>query len=124
MAEPTLYQKLGGRAAIDLAVDMFYERVVADPALSPFFVGIDMARMRDHQRKFLMLAFGGGPGYDGRGLRDAHSGLVSRPGLSDTHFDAVVAHLAEVLRQLGVDAVVIAEVLAVTESVRKEVLGR
>lgn len=124
MAEPTLYQKLGGMAAIDLAVDMFYQRVVADPCLRPFFVGIDMARMREHQKKFLVLAFGGGPGYEGRGLRDAHAGLVTRLGLGDVHFDAVAGHLAEVLAQLGVDGVVVNEVLAVTESVRNEVLGR
>lgn len=124
MAEATLYQKLGGMPAIDLAVDRFYEKVLADERLLHFFTGTDMARMRAHQKKFLVLAFGGGPGYDGRGLRDAHAGLVRSKGLDDTHFDAVVENLAATLVELGVELTLVAEVVAITESVRGEVLGR
>src|SRR5260370_22796825 len=32
----TIYQRIGGEAAISAAVDRFYERVLADPTLSHF----------------------------------------------------------------------------------------
>jgi truncated hemoglobin YjbI len=33
----TLLQQLGGREAIELVVAAFYDRVMKDPALTPFF---------------------------------------------------------------------------------------
>ena len=38
----SLFERLGGEAAIDAAVDVFYEKVLADPSLAPFFDGVDM----------------------------------------------------------------------------------
>lgn len=124
MAEASLYQKLGGMPAVNLAVDKFYDKVLADDRIKHFFVNVNMDRMRDHQKKFLTFAFGGSTGYDGRGMRDAHAALVERMGLNDTHFDAVVENLAAVLTELGVPLALIGEVAAVAESVRSDVLCR
>ena len=56
-------------------------------------------------------------------MRAAHSRLVAR-GLTDEHFDAVVAHLGGTLKELGVADELIGQVAAVAESVRDDVLGR
>ncbi|KAF8063036.1 ATP8B4 [Scenedesmus sp. PABB004] len=55
------HHKLVGGDSISLKkiVDMFYERVLADPGLGPFFEGIDMAKLKRHQVRFMGLAFGG-----------------------------------------------------------------
>jgi len=45
-------------------------------------------------------------------------------GLNDGHFDAVVELLAESLQELGVQAAEIAQVAAIAESVRPDVLNR
>lgn len=37
--ETTLYDAIGGRAALVAAVGVFYRRVLVDPELSPFFPG-------------------------------------------------------------------------------------
>lgn len=124
MAEATLYQKLGGMPAVNLAVDRFYDKVLVDDRIKHFFTGVDMDRMREHQKKFLTFAFGGSPGYDGQGMRAAHARLVDRMGLNDSHFDAVVENLAAVLTDLGVPAPLIGEVATIAESVRGDVLGR
>ncbi len=51
----TLYQRLGGEAAVNAAVDIFYEAIVADAELAPFFEGVDMAKQRRKQvRRELM----------------------------------------------------------------------
>lgn len=55
----TLFEKLGGKAAVDLAVDRFYERVLNDERIKHFFENVDMNRQRGHQKAFLTYAFGG-----------------------------------------------------------------
>lgn len=120
----SLFERLGGAAAVDAAVDGFYDRVMADDRLRPFFAGTDLALQRRHQKMFLSFAFGGAPAYAGRGMRDAHRRLVESMGLADVHFDAVVGHLADTLAQLGVAPALIGEVAQVAESIRDEVLCR
>lgn len=118
----SLYERLGGAAAVNAAVDVFYAKVMADPTLAPFFDGVDMPRQKAMQRAFLTVAFGGPNGYSGRGLRAAHSGSVKR-GLNGTHYDAVVGHLGATLAELGVPKELIVEAAGVANSVRGEVLG-
>ncbi|MCB1888151.1 MAG: group 1 truncated hemoglobin [Rhodocyclaceae bacterium] len=124
MTEGSLFDRLGGSAAIDAAVDTFYRRVQADPRIAHFFTNTDMAQQSAHQKRFLTVAFGGAPAYAGRSLRTAHQGLVDRLGLDDSHFDAVVEQLAATLTEMGVAEPLIGEVAQVAESVRDEVLCR
>lgn len=120
----TLYERLGGAAAIDAAVDIFYDKVLADGRISHFFSNTDMARQRSHQKAFLTYAFGGGPAYSGLGMRAAHQGLVDKLGLNEGHFDAVVENLAATLAGLGVSDALIGEVAAVAVSIKDDVLCR
>ncbi|AKJ28535.1 group I truncated hemoglobin [Caldimonas brevitalea] len=119
----SLYDKLGGEAAVDAAVDRFYDRVLRDERIKHFFEGIDMPRQRQHQKMFLTYAFGGAPAYGGGGLRASHAPLVAR-GLNDTHFDAVIEDLALTLKDMGVADDLVDEVALVAETVRPDVLGR
>jgi len=119
-----LFERLGGEPAIEAAVDAFYAKVLADPRIKHFFAGVDMDRQRRHQKMFLSYAFGGAPGYDGRGMRAAHQRLVDDMGLDDSHFDAVVENLGQTLTELGVAAELIGEVAGIAESIRGDVLGR
>ena len=41
----TLYDKLGGPEALEMAVDLFYEKVLADERLKHFFEGTNMMRL-------------------------------------------------------------------------------
>lgn len=119
----SLYESLGGEAAVDAAVDVFYRKVLADELLAPFFAGVDMEKQAAKQRAFLTVALGGPNKYTGRGMRAAHARAVEA-GLSDVHFDAVVGHLAATLRELGVPDEKIAEAGAIVETTRDQVLGR
>lgn len=123
LRDMSLYEELGGEAAVTVAVDVFYKKVLADERLSRFFAGVDMDRQRDKQRSFLTVALGGPNKYTGRGMRMAHASSVAR-GLSDEHFDAVVSHLAATLRELGVPEAKIAEAGAIVETTRDQVLCR
>ena len=119
----TLYERLGGEAAVQAAVVLFYEKVMADPSLVPFFEGVDFEKQIDKQIAFMTMAFGGPSVYTGRDLRVSHASSVKR-GLGDDHFDRVAELLDESLAELGVDAEARAEVLSVVGGTRDDVLGR
>jgi hemoglobin len=118
-----LYERLGGKAAVEAAVDRFYEKVLKDERIRPFFEGVDMARQRAKQKAFLSFAFGGPAKYSGKNMRDAHAHLLKH-GLNDSHVDAVIENLGATLRELGVAEDLIKEVAAIAESTRNDVLGR
>lgn len=119
----TLFEQLGGDAAVDAAVDIFYKKVLADDRISRFFDGVDMANQARKQKAFLTVAFGGPNNYSGRGMAAAHRKLLEQ-GLDDSHFDAVVEDLGATLKELGVSDDLIGQAAAVAESVRDDVLGR
>ena len=119
----SVYERLGGEKAIDVAVDMFYEKVLADPRINHFFENVDMKRQASMQKAFLTFAFGGPQKYTGGTLRNAHAKLVEK-GLNDAHFDAVTEHLGATLKELNVPESLIGEMAEIVESVRNDVLGR
>lgn len=120
----TLYERLGGEAAIEAAVVRFYDKIMADADLAHFFEHLDMDAQIAKQIAFMTMAFGGPNHYTGRDLRDAHMALVRHQGLADRHFDSVAQHLDATLRDLGVDAPAIGEVLTIVEGTRDDVLCR
>ena len=119
---PSLYERLGGQAAVSAAVELFYAKVLDDDLLRPFFDGVDMKRQKGKQRTFLAYAFGGPVKYTGQDMRAAHARLVE-DGLDEEHFQAVATHLTETLVELDVPAELIAEVLAIAASTHDDVLG-
>jgi Truncated hemoglobins len=119
----TLFETLGGSAAIDAAVDIFYRKMLADDRVAHFFDDTDMDRQIAKQKAFLTMAFGGPNNYTGKDLREGHRHLVAR-GLNDTHVDVVIEHLGATLRELGVGEDQIAQVAAIANSVRDDVLDR
>jgi hemoglobin len=118
-----LFEQLGGQPAVEAAVDIFYRKMLSDDRVSQFFDDIEMDAQIAKQKGFLTYAFGGAQAYTGKNMRDAHARLVSN-GLNDTHFDIVVSHLGGTLKELGVADELIAQVAAIAESVRNDVLNR
>ncbi len=119
----SLFERLGGEAAIEAAVVGFYERVMADPSLAPFFDSLDMATQIKKQIAFMTMAFAGPNRYTGRDLRTAHARLVKN-GLGDDHYDAIQVHLRDTLEELGIDAITVDEVARIVEGFRADVLGK
>ena len=121
--QASLFTRLGGESAVEAAVVSFYEKVMADDSLAPFFDGLDMAAQIDKQIAFMTMAFRGPNRYTGRDLRTAHAKLVQR-GLGDAHFDAIVTYLRHTLDELGVEGTTVDEVAVIVEGTRGDVLGR
>ena len=119
----SLYDELGGAAALDAAVDIFYRKVLSDDRIARFFDGVDMERQAAKQKGFLTMVLGGPNHYTGKDMRTGHAHLLSK-GLNDSHVDAVIENLGANLAELGVSAEKIAEVAALANSVRDDVLSR
>jgi len=119
----SLYEELGGEAAVDAAVDIFYRHVLSDDRIAHWFDDIDMEKQAAKQKAFMTMAFGGPHHYSGKDMRSAHAPLVAR-GLNDTHFDAVAENLQKSLLELNVPQDKIDQVLAIVESTRGDVLNR
>jgi hemoglobin len=121
-SDVSLYDLLGGdHHELLLATTAFYKKVLADELLSPYFESVDMQRQAGMLAEFLAMAFGGPHAYTGCDLRTAHQHL---PGLTDAHFDRVLEHLAETLREAGLSEGDVITAGAVAETVRDQVLNR
>jgi hemoglobin len=105
---PTLYETLGQETTIAAVVATFYEKVLADAILAPYFVGVDMPKLRAHQTAFLVAATGGPKSYSGRDMAAAHAGL----NITAAAFDRVAGHLVSTLAEAGVDSATIDAVAA------------
>jgi hemoglobin len=114
----TIYERIGGHAAVATVVEEFYRRVLGDPALAPYFVGVDVERLKAHQRAFVAAALGGPGRYDGRTMAAAHSHL----GVTGDAFDGVVNHLAGALADAGVDQATIQEIAGALLPLRAQIV--
>ena len=119
MAGQSLYQRIGGKPALEAAVDRFYERVLADERISSLFTTVDMDGQRKKQKRFLAVVLGASETWEGKDMRAAHAHLK----LTEEHFTAVAENLQGALEDLGVDAGAIAEVMAIAGSTHDDVLN-
>lgn len=119
----TLFERIGGEAAVNAAVELFYRKVLNDHRINRFFNNTDMDSQIAKQKVFFTVAFGGPNTYSGQDMRNAHAHMV-KMGLDNSHFDAVMEHLGASLTELKVPGELIAEAAAIAESVRNDVLGK
>lgn len=119
----SLYDQLGGRPAIDQAVQIFYRKMLADDRVAQFFDDVNMDQQIAKQAGFLTMVLGGPNQYTGKDMREGHKHLVDQ-GLNDSHVDVVLEHLGATLAELGASDEQVAEVAAIANSVRDDVLNR
>jgi hemoglobin len=115
----SVYEQIGGAAAVDAAVDIFYRKVLSDPLISDFFDDVDMDRQIGKQKAFLTVAFGGPNNYSGKDMREAHKHLK----LTEAHFAAVAGHLQSTLQELNVPQNLIDTIMSVAASTHDDVLN-
>ena len=95
---PTLYQKIGGQATIEKLITSFYQHVLADPMLQPFFEHTATETLQKMQAAFFSAALGGPPLTTKRSLYDAHRGR----GIRREHLTRFTEHLVDTLTEIGV----------------------
>ncbi|HLW37197.1 MAG TPA: group 1 truncated hemoglobin [Candidatus Eremiobacteraceae bacterium] len=98
---PSLYKRLGGYDGLAAVTDDFIGRLVRDPQLSKFFVGLSddsKARVRQLFLDELCAASGGPCLYIGRDMKTAHKGL----NINEAEWNAAGADLTATFDKFGV----------------------
>ena len=96
----SLYSQVGGEAAVRAVVTEFYNRVLSDQALAPYFRHKQRKGLEESQVQFFTQALGGPKIYQGPSMADAHKNLH----ITARNFDRVAVHLKETLESLGVES--------------------
>jgi len=97
--EQSLFEKYGGFATIHKVVEHFYDGVLDNDVLSPYFEDVDMSQLIDHQTRFFASAMGGPASFDDNHLEKMHRGR----GITEEAWDAVVGVLLETLNAFNVE---------------------
>ena len=115
----TLYEQIGGEPTIDKLITTFYQNVLSDPLLMPFFEHTSIEKLTKMQKAFFAIALGG-PEPDLKiQLYEAHQGR----GIERQHLTRFVEHLIETLREIGVEEKAAAKVYERIATYSDEVLG-
>ena len=118
-SEATLYQRLGGQAAIGAVVDDTLANVAADARINRRFADSDTGRLRAGLIELLCDRTGGPCTYRGRNMADAHDGMMIR----DDEFDALVDDLVRALDKHRVPAREKGELLGLLGRMRNAITG-
>jgi hemoglobin len=115
----SIYDTIGGSEALEVVVEDFYRRVLADPDLSGFFTGTNMSRLKGKQVEFFAAALGGPEPYTGASMRQVHQGR----GITMHHFGLVAGHLTESLTAAGVPREITADIIAAIAPLADEIVS-
>jgi hemoglobin len=136
-AKKSLYDRLGGDKGINMIVDDWIGRALADPRVNWKRTGVRqggvsfrrgrslewdanpqaVANMKKHIAQFIKVATGGPAKYEGREMKNVHAGMR----ITNAEFDASIGDLKASLDKLGVATEEQKELLAIVESTRPQV---
>lgn len=116
----SIYEKYGGFSAISRVVMTFYEMALESDQIGDYFADVDMARLIDHQTKFISSLLGGPASFSDERLEAVHRAL------SITHedFDEMGALLKAALEQHGLSEPDVRTTLAAIEAKRNIIVAR
>lgn len=115
----TIYEQIGGNPTIERLVTAFYQRVLADPLLSPFFESTSIEKLKKMQVAFFTIALGGPEPDLNQSLFEAHQGR----GIQRKHLTLFTQHLMTTLREIGIKEENAAKVYQRIGTYSDEILG-
>jgi hemoglobin len=120
---PSLYDRLGGKAAIQKVVDDFVTNVVADPSIAPRFTKLNndqVAKLKIHLVDQICEATGGPCKYAGRDMKTTHKGM----NITTAEFNATGGALAKALDKNSVPATEKSELLTAIGGMQADIVGQ
>lgn len=116
----SLFDKYGGIASIVPIVNSIYRKVLSIPDLKPYFDGVDMQKLTEHQVNFIAEAMGAPTTfYEGRSLKEAHARL----NITEEAFALVATALAESSQESGMEEADISTMLAAVGALKDDVVS-
>jgi hemoglobin len=120
MPQKPLYDRLGGKPAIQAVVDDFIGNVAADKRINGFFANTNIPRLNKMLVDQICEATGGPCKYTGRSMLAAHAGM----GVAETHFNALVEDLVKSLNKFKVPDTEKNELLTALASMKNDIVAR
>ena len=114
----SLYERLGGSAAISAVIDDFVARCAADARINGKFARTDVPRLTSMLVDQLTMATGGPATYRGRSMPDTHRGM----GVTAGEFEALVEDLVATLDKFAVPAAEQQELIGILAPIRSDVV--
>jgi hemoglobin len=115
-----LYQRLGGREAINAVVKDLLANGIADARLQPRLSGMDAAKCERQLTDLLCQATGGPCKYTGRDMKTAHTGS----NVTETEWTAFTENLAKTFDRFNVPARERGELVNMLLPMKGDVVGR
>jgi hemoglobin len=114
----TMFDRYGDFATVSRIVSAFYDQVMDTPELEHYFQNTNMARLIDHQTKFIASVMGGPAAYSVDQLERAHSHV----GINEKDFVTVVKILRETLEDFEIDESDIVSVIGIVMSAKRAII--
>ncbi|MCW8880034.1 MAG: group 1 truncated hemoglobin [Kangiellaceae bacterium] len=111
---PSLFKRIGGDAAVEAAVNRFYEKFLAQEQVNVFFKDIDVDRQKEKLRYFFGLVLGGSQFISITKFKEIHRPLIKK-GLTKSHVDLWMSMMQETLVELDIPEVLISEFIEACE---------
>ncbi len=116
---PALWDRLGGHPVVQRVVDDLLGEVATDPLLRPRFIGQNLRSLTARVVEYLCEQSGGPCRYQGRDLRVAHIGMS----ITAAEWEGFMAGARRAVERNGVPRVEGAELLALIQSTRNDIVG-
>jgi hemoglobin len=115
-----LYDRLGGKGAIQAVVDDFIANVAADARINKRFANADIPRLKTKLVEQICEASGGPCKYTGATMIDAHRGM----NVTDAEFTALVEDLVKSLDTFKVPSQEKTELLTALGGMKSQIVGK
>lgn len=129
-SQKSLYDRLGGEAAINAVVDDFVNRAANNPKVNFTRKGVtakewnptpeNVAHLKKMLVQFIASATGGPQKYQGKDMKSSHAGMM----ITNTEFDALAADLTASLNKFNVPSREQAELMKIVGSTRSLIVER
>ena len=117
MADPTMFDEIGGETGLRPIIDRFVDRVFEDPMIGFFFRSSSRDRIKSKEYELAAGHLGANVAYTGRPLRDAHA----KHAIMGGQFMRRLQILKETLEAFEVPDHIRAHWVAHTESLRSQI---
>lgn len=118
-ADKTLYERLGGKAALEAVVGELWNQVAADARINGRFKHTKPEAFGGQLVDFLCQASGGPCQYQGKDMKAAHAGMK----LTEAEFNALAEDTTKALNKFKVPAQEQSEVIHMLASLKGDVVG-
>ena len=108
-----------GRVRLTQIVSSFYSDVLRSSQLAPFFDGVPIEGLIEHQARFMAMVMGGPPEFTALEIETAHS----RFGITDDDFDEMLRLLEKSLGSFEVEPEDITKVISRYRGMQPYVVG-